>query len=239
MTTKKLKVTIEDEVKLSYKDDNGNHLQGKVKFIGNVENCKGVKYGIELNQSNQEMNTNNGQYNNIQYFQCEDHKSLFVEKKVIKQIINKTFKKQRRYFGNIVSIKKLECNGIIKYIGMPQNSNTIYYGILLSTPIGNSNGKFIKHGVKYFNCYPKYGIFVTKQDINSPFKEYNRYDLLFTAYIRKYFGGNIHRFPLSLIKLCIDFFIHDLCNYLLFWPVFGRRGNITAINITNKTKKKK
>ena len=93
---------------------------------------------------------------------------------------------------------KVELNddqtGIIKFIGSisagdpshGKNKNGIYYGVHLSTKTGSHNGTV--KGRKYFQCPPKYGIFVRLKDISQIIKKSKdkstRYHMNQTIYIK-------------------------------------------------------
>eukprot|EP01084_Bolivina_argentea_P199360 341134_1 len=58
--------------------------------------------------------------------------------------------------------------GTVKYIGLlaGKKKDGIYYGIVLKTKSGDTNGTIKKK--KYFQCKPKYGLFVQRLDIIDP-----------------------------------------------------------------------
>lgn len=49
-------------------------------------------------------------------------------------------------------------SGVVRFIGMTQFANGIWYGVELSRPVGKNNGSV--QGVRYFNCPDNYGVFV-------------------------------------------------------------------------------
>merc|ERR1712228_259306 len=86
----------------------------------------------------------------------------FLKKKEIKLIKESTL--LRVTVGDIVNVKSLKCRGVIRFIGPTKfKSNIIWYGIQLEEAKGKNNGSV--DGVKYFQCYPKFGIFVKEEKI--------------------------------------------------------------------------
>nr|ADD37890.1 Tubulin-specific chaperone B [Lepeophtheirus salmonis] len=67
--------------------------------------------------------------------------------------------------GDRCEIKKDEQRGEVKYIGkIPYMGEGYFVGIQVDEPCGKNNGSF--KAVKYFECLPKYGIFVRPDDLN-------------------------------------------------------------------------
>lgn len=53
----------------------------------------------------------------------------------------------------------------MKYVGkIPDMGEGYFVGIQLDEPFGKNNGSF--KSVKYFECLPKYGIFLRPDEIN-------------------------------------------------------------------------
>eukprot|EP01084_Bolivina_argentea_P223899 378718_1 len=129
-------ITIGDKVKVK-------HIgMGRVKFIGEIDDKIGIFYGIELFGKKNIVGLTNGSLNNKVYFKTKQdkNKGIFVRRDVVKNIeIN--VNNLRVTVGNIVRIRKYECNGIIRFIGYTEfKPNIIWYGIKLNKAKGKNNG---------------------------------------------------------------------------------------------------
>eukprot|EP01084_Bolivina_argentea_P184350 317950_1 len=234
-----------DKVEL-LKKEKKKYLVGMIKYIGKIYRKQGIWYGIELDKPVKTAKTSNGTYQNIQYFICADNKALFVQDTQINKKIASSKKKSSLFIGKKVSVKCVECNGIIKYIGEHQitkaasknkksvskkkkpirTKHVIYYGIELENPVGNCNGKYAANNVQYFKCGNKYGIFVTRKDIGSAYIDYDKNELLLCGFIKTVDSMDV-LIPEDIIILCIKFFIIDnrLHNHILSWYITYKTQN--------------
>ena len=66
--------------------------------------------------------------------------------------------------GNRVQILEKEVRGEVRYLGkVPDLGLGVFIGVALDEPFGNVDGSL--NGVKYFDCYPRYGLFLRKTQI--------------------------------------------------------------------------
>ena len=142
-----------DEVKF------GKDCEGIVKFIGPIPNKNGIFVGCQLKKGG---GKNNGKIKNIQYFTVTKFNSgRFTSIQNIKS--SKQTKNSCQFtINDKIYCKTTKCNGIIRYIGIPQcfinkKLSSIYFGIELDKPKGNCNGTIKK--ISYFKCKNKFGIY--------------------------------------------------------------------------------
>ena len=140
---KQCTTTIGDRVRL--KNDN---LEGTVKFIGPVQDKKGVFYGIELNEDN--AGENDGSFRDKQYFEIKGKKrGIFIQKQRILKTFTQNNSNKRVTIGDAVYIQKFDCNGTIRFIGTTRFKEGVWYGVELDEPKGKSNGTI--QGEWYFS----------------------------------------------------------------------------------------
>eukprot|EP01084_Bolivina_argentea_P005324 10063_1 len=162
-------VTVGDDVDLT------NDLSGTVRFIGTVYQRKGIYYGIELSKS---KGKTNGTISNIRYFKCKIKRGLFLRRSRITHIHPKqnAMRSHRIGINELIqiTINNKNAYGNVRYIGIPQKTNQIYYGIQLRKPSGNCNGLF--NGIKYFHTKKNHAIFIkaNSKQIKYPINK-NRY----------------------------------------------------------------
>ena len=53
---------------------------------------------------------------------------------------------------------RIEKYGVLRFIGTPEFADGTWCGVELDHPAGKNNGSI--HGIRYFNCEPKHGVFV-------------------------------------------------------------------------------
>ena len=127
-----------------------------------MQSKKGIFYGIELDKKNGRYD---GSFLNKKYFECDTRKGLFITINDIDKLIKKSKTHPRVTINCMVYVNKYNCNGIIKYIGIPftekNKSKNVYYGIELNDKKGKNNGCIGKS--RYFMCDSKKGVF-TKKD---------------------------------------------------------------------------
>ena len=207
-TPPKHEITIGDVIELNIEY---NSLHGVVKFIGEIIGKKGIWYGLQLNrpkgsddviywklQSNiyNKLNHSDGDgdgdgcYDGICYFKCDENEGLFVRKTQIARTLIVNYSNPRVTINQLITIKKYDTKGKIRYIGKPEfendeNIHKIYYGIQLLTKekqIETNDGTF--HNRRYFtDCPCGYGVFVTSSDL-SQYIVPSRYNLLCHGYFQ-------------------------------------------------------
>eukprot|EP01084_Bolivina_argentea_P166325 288779_1 len=149
--------TIGDTVRLW-----SNKNTGIIKFVGQIDGKTGTYYGIELDKPAGE---NNGSLNNKCYFNSNENHGLFLKRDTFK-ISKRNSNVLRITVGNIVTITKIKCKGIIRFIGNTLfKPDIIWYGIQLEDPKGKNNGCI--DGVQYFQCQNNYGLFVQSNRIET------------------------------------------------------------------------
>lgn len=212
-------VTIGDEVELiasHYKS-----LRGIVRFIGEIRSLRhstdkyfgNVFYGIELYQNNK---GNDGSIYGERFFSCKPGHGLFVKRNKIYKIITINYDVARITINDTIYIPKYKCNGIIRYIGIPDfeyNSYInpqIFYGIELNQPYGDNNGIINKR--YYFDyCRDDHGIFMNELEM-SYLKQSSRNNLLVHGYSDNY-NINIPNGICKLIKSYIDDIYFELASF--------------------------
>merc|ERR1712228_850992 len=143
-------ISVRDRVMVAKSLNHGRKVYGTVKCVREVKGRTGIYYGIEADHANLDRDIS------------KNGKVAFLKKKEIKLIKESTL--LRVTVGDIVNVKSLKCRGVIRFIGPTKfKSNIIWYGIQLEEAKGKNNGSV--DGVKYFQCYPKFGIFVKEEKI--------------------------------------------------------------------------
>ena len=142
-----------------------NGLQGSVQFMGGRPN--GIFYGIKLDES---KGTNNGTFNEIKYFECEDKHGIFVTHNKItnseptqsNQLLPRVCIGHKVYVRN-----EKRMVGILKFVGIVhfEQGSDCWYGIELDEPFGQNNGCI--DGRKYFHSAHQHGIFCQANQIRS------------------------------------------------------------------------
>ena len=141
-----------------------NGLQGSVQFIGGIPN--GMFYGITLDEN---KGTNNGTFNKIKYFACDDKHGTFVtQNKIINSQptqLNQLL--PRVCIGDNVYVTNKQRTGVVRFVGIVhfQPGSGCWYGVDLEEPIGLNNGCI--DGRKYFHSAPHHGIFCKAEQIHS------------------------------------------------------------------------
>eukprot|EP01083_Nonionella_stella_P040195 109240_1 len=130
---------------------------GIVRFIGEIKGETGVYYGIDLSHPN---GNTDGSWYSVYYFTTNENFGIFIKKSEISKVIEENeYKLPRVTVGDIVGIKEVGCNAIIRFIGWTLfYPEVVWYGVQLEEPIGDNNGIIDDH--KYFTCAPNYGLFV-------------------------------------------------------------------------------
>ena len=147
--------TVGDRVKIRHQSKSKD-VVGTVRFIGEINGKSGIHYGVELNAA---TGDNSGSYKQVSYFKTTKKHGVFVsQKSILKTNTKNNATAPRVTVGSKVHVTKVDCTGIIRYIGEPEFKSGIWYGIQLEEAKGKNNGTV--KGRSYFECKGKFGSFV-------------------------------------------------------------------------------
>ena len=140
---------------------------GIVRFIGEIKNEAGIFYGIDMSEPN---GNNDGSHNGVYYFTTHDNYGLFIKKpEIVKTLQKNDYNLPRVTVGDIVGIKQLNCNAIIRFIGWTLfHPEVIWYGLQLEDYQGDNNGTIDTR--VYFTCEENKGLFVMCNEIGPKIK---------------------------------------------------------------------
>lgn len=144
-------ITVNDLVKVDHYNNKNivahhDDVDGVVRFIGEVPHEAGTFFGVHINPKF------SGMANEVAYFKRNQLRLLEASSMI------------RVTVGDIVSVTKYACHGIVRFIGQTKfKGDAIWYGVQLEDAVGKNNGTIKGH--TYFRCEPKYGIFVHQDQV--------------------------------------------------------------------------
>eukprot|EP01083_Nonionella_stella_P099022 278508_1 len=148
--------------------------EGVIMFIGSLHGKDDIYYGVNLTvQGKHKFNNNNGSVKKIQYFLTSNGKNGRLCKKKGLKYYKLTPKSIPSTHGQSVYIKSAQCNGTIKYIGIPPDKDSVYIGVELDQSNGDCDGTYAFNGAQYFQCEPNYGLYLplpSPNDATAPVK---------------------------------------------------------------------
>eukprot|EP00484_Ammonia_sp_Unknown_P026595 CAMPEP_0197031898 /NCGR_PEP_ID=MMETSP1384-20130603/10730_1 /TAXON_ID=29189 /ORGANISM="Ammonia sp." /LENGTH=856 /DNA_ID=CAMNT_0042461477 /DNA_START=22 /DNA_END=2589 /DNA_ORIENTATION=+ len=160
-------VVIGDIVELKASEKKGSY-KGKAEclFIGEIQGKDGIFYGVKVDRP--WKGKHNGTYNKVKYFEAEQQRGIFVSADRIIKVLEKVkprnkYEEKRVNINAHVDVPKLQCQGVVKFMGSVDDKPGTYYGVELNAPQGKNNGTV--KGRYYFKCNKNYGIFLKIKEI--------------------------------------------------------------------------
>ena len=141
-----------------------NGMTGTVQFMGMIEGKDGIFYGIKLDEA---QGKNNGTFDDVRYFQCDNKCGIFVTANKIKSSIPTQHNQAlpRVSIGDKVHVKHKRQHGILRFVGIVEFQQGCWYGVELDDPLGKNNGCVDDR--QYFECEQYYGIFCQSNHIEN------------------------------------------------------------------------